>query len=211
MDAMDAERRKRFVAYFEGPPLHGDRAKLMQKTGYTKGRVNHFLDTDQPFGQKAAANLATRLGLHADAFERQAHPQRSDDPAHQVVDLRPVAHDLSHAEVDTAPTTLEWEQTLNDKLPVRFRLKIRDDSMYSSEGEGLAPGDFAIFDRSRAPKAGKNVLCRDGRGNVFLRRYLPRTPGHWIAEARNRAYQPLDSIADSLTIIAPQIGFEEAA
>lgn len=67
---MDAERRARFVEWFNGPPLRGDRARLIKITGYTKGRVAQFFDQDQPFGQLAAKNLAIKLGLDAQAFER---------------------------------------------------------------------------------------------------------------------------------------------
>lgn len=68
---MDSERRARFVAWFEGPPLRGDRDRLMKLTGYTKGRVSQFFDEKQPFGQVAARNLAIKVGLPPDAFERK--------------------------------------------------------------------------------------------------------------------------------------------
>lgn len=77
---MDAERRDRFIAYFKGPPFKGDRQKLMQRTEYTKGRVAQFFDPDQPFGEKAAKNLALRLGLREDAFERDMTAGSESDP-----------------------------------------------------------------------------------------------------------------------------------
>lgn len=68
---MENRRRDRFIAYFNGPPLKGDRELLIRKTGYTKGRVSQFFDRDQPFGERAARALAERLGLDADYFERE--------------------------------------------------------------------------------------------------------------------------------------------
>lgn len=42
----------------------------MQKTGLTKGRVSQLFDESQPFGELAARNLAEKLGLAQDYFER---------------------------------------------------------------------------------------------------------------------------------------------
>jgi hypothetical protein len=67
---MENRRRDRFIAYFNGPPLRGDRELLIRRSGYTKGRVSQFFDKDQPFGERAARALAERLGLAADYFER---------------------------------------------------------------------------------------------------------------------------------------------
>lgn len=66
---MDNKRRRRFVAYFSGPPLNGDRAQLIKKTHLTKGRVSQLFDEAQPFGERAAEHLAQALGLPNDYFE----------------------------------------------------------------------------------------------------------------------------------------------
>lgn len=67
---MQNPRRARFIAYFQGGPLKGSREKLMQRTGLTKGRVSQLFDEGQPFGELAARNLAEKLGLAPDHFER---------------------------------------------------------------------------------------------------------------------------------------------
>ena len=67
---MDNARRRRFVAYFTGKPFQGDRSKLIAKTGLTKGRVTQLFDKDEPFGERAAQQLAMRLDLPLDYFER---------------------------------------------------------------------------------------------------------------------------------------------
>ena len=69
---MENARRRRFVVYFSGKPFEGDRAKLMLKTGLSKGRVTQLLDEDEVFGELAAKNLALNLGLEADYFESDA-------------------------------------------------------------------------------------------------------------------------------------------
>jgi len=65
----DDARRQRFLQWFAGKPCVGDRGKLMELTGLTKGRISQLFDTGQPFGERAAGALAERLGLPGDVFE----------------------------------------------------------------------------------------------------------------------------------------------
>jgi len=67
---MENARRRRFVEFFNGPPLKGSREALMKKTGLSKGRVSQLFDENQPFGERAARNLAEALRLPGDFFER---------------------------------------------------------------------------------------------------------------------------------------------
>jgi hypothetical protein len=69
------KRRQRFLDYFNGPPLKGSREALIRRTEYTKGRISQFFNEKQPFGERAASELAQRLGLPPDYFER-------DEPNH---------------------------------------------------------------------------------------------------------------------------------
>jgi hypothetical protein len=101
---MDAERRARFVKYFAGRPLMGDRAKLMAKTGYTKGRVAQLFDEKQPFGQKAARNLADKLGLPPDYFERGDQARAAagadlTDQEHEMLAAFRLVSDAARAEL----------------------------------------------------------------------------------------------------------------
>lgn len=68
----DDERRRNFAAWFAGAPYRGDRARLMSRTGLTKGRITQLLNDagTEPFGERAATNLARKLGLADDFFER---------------------------------------------------------------------------------------------------------------------------------------------
>ncbi len=91
-------------------------------------------------------------------------------------------------------------------VPKAFMLKVRDDAMSSPGGDGLEVGDFAVFDRERPPRPGKNVLLIDRTGYVCIRRYREIRPGHWLAEPANPAYQTMDSIADGLQVFAAQVG-----
>ena len=62
-------RRERLLAWFNKAPCKGDRGKLIAASGLTKGRIAQLFDDEQPFGERAAAALATRLGLESDFFE----------------------------------------------------------------------------------------------------------------------------------------------
>jgi hypothetical protein len=76
----DDVRRRNFAAWFAGPPCRGDRAKLLSKTGLTKGRITQLLDDggDEPFGERAAANLARKLGLPDTFFEGGSDHEPAD-------------------------------------------------------------------------------------------------------------------------------------
>lgn len=75
----DAERRARFVAWFERV-LKNNRAELMRRTGLTKGRVAQLVDSNQPFGERAAARLAIKLRLPEDYFERADEDKQAPPP-----------------------------------------------------------------------------------------------------------------------------------
>lgn len=73
---MDNPLRRRFLAWFERTYGETDtsekkeeaRRKFMGKTGYTKGRVTQLFDPDEPLENKAARNIAERIGKPADYF-----------------------------------------------------------------------------------------------------------------------------------------------
>lgn len=75
----DDKRRRRFMAYFD-VAFKGDRARFMQKTKFSPGRVSQLFDDRQPFGEKAARSLAERLGLDHEYFERDV-PSPAGDAA----------------------------------------------------------------------------------------------------------------------------------
>jgi hypothetical protein len=75
---MDELRRQLFLAYFNGQ-LKGDRALLIQRSGYSKGRISQFFNEEQAFGERAARELAVRLRLPEDAFLGLSDP--TDMPA----------------------------------------------------------------------------------------------------------------------------------
>lgn len=81
----DEDRRRRLVEYFDAK-LGGDRARLIRMTGFSKGRVSQLFDPGQPFGERAAAGLALKLGLSPDYFERES-PQTLSPAALELAAL----------------------------------------------------------------------------------------------------------------------------
>jgi len=197
----DNDRRRRFIAYFNGPPMNGDREKLIKRSRLTKGRVAQYFDEHQAFGERAAVNLALRLGLREDFFLRDGI-DTSTSPN------RGIAHNVILSE-ETVPPTIEWGDLMDSELPERFRLEVLDDSM----SDLLTPGSFAKFLRCKPgerPHTGRPVLVRDRDGNHYIRDFASKTPNHWRAVPRNRHYEPLDSIEDELELVAFMVGLDWA-
>lgn len=110
--------------------------------------------------------------------------------------------------LDGSTTTRSNIEHWTPPLPERFVLVVRDDSMTATTRRGLEPGDRAIFQPSPTALPGQDVLVADREDNLYIRTYDKRRPGHWVAVARNPAYQPLDSLTDGLRIVAILKGHE---
>lgn len=93
---------------------------------------------------------------------------------------------------------LVWGDVMGGKLPDEFELEVQDDAMAP-----LFPrGCVGRFSTSKAPKAGWPVLVVDGDGNAYFRDYVQGRGTQFIAQARAPGYQPLDSEADKLRVVA---------
>lgn len=65
--SQDQRRRELFRLWYT-KAYKSDRERLIRKSGLTKGRITQLLDPRQPFGERAAVQLAARLGLDKDSF-----------------------------------------------------------------------------------------------------------------------------------------------
>lgn len=114
---MENPRRRRFLDYFNGP-LKGDRELLIRRSRYTKGRISQLFDDEQPFGEGAARNLAVRLGLAPDYFERE--------------------HEAGSLDAETMEVAKRYGQ-MSPEERQRFR------ALLTAPGEGSAPSvDVAV-------------------------------------------------------------------
>lgn len=135
----------------------------------------------------------------------QNHP--SSEGAYVVGRGVSLAQQLSHPSLPNAPIAIDWSRLLSSPLPDQFVLTVRDDAMVLTDPPSMMPGDLAIFAKCDTATPGQVVLLADSEGNVYIRRYLQRTPTRWAAVARNDAYEPLDSERDGLRVLAVQIGW----
>lgn len=74
----DARRRAILRDYLR-VHLHGDRGRLIQRAGLSKGRITQLLDDAEPFGERAAQALARRLRLNERFFEGQPAEARGSE------------------------------------------------------------------------------------------------------------------------------------
>jgi len=124
-----------------------------------------------------------------------------------VTDYRGVALDLSQARPILATPRIEWEQLMQDGLPERFDLVLRDDAL----GEQGKKGEIGKFSTIARPIEGRGVLFTDRDRNPYVRIYQLRTVGRWAAVSANpQAYGTLDSEQDGLQLLAVMVGLQWA-
>lgn len=157
------------------------------------------------------ARLAAALNISAAWLETGDHPEPDFGtvPAkNSPQNRRGLAHELSDSTPRIDSTIVEWGDAL-DGIHERFSLRVRDDSMEPL----LNVGDIAHFRRATEAdiKPGGRVLVADRDQNLYIREVKARRPGHWQAAAiKSSAYDPLDSIADGLEIVALLTGVDWA-
>lgn len=113
-----------------------------------------------------------------------------------------VAHDVSQAQSKVLPLQIEWDTIMQGSLPDQFVLPLRDTALQPR----FASATRIIFATGRTAQPGDVVLLRDSAGDHYIREYHLVRAGHWKAAATNPAFQPLDSAADGLQVLAVAIG-----
>lgn len=175
-------------------------ADLMRVTGQSSSVVSQWLGKGskpiKSIGKIEAAEAIEReSGFSALWVARGIGPKRRG-VAHSVSDLQPI--------VTTQKVT--WEGLSLADLSGRFELALRDDA--------LAPeypvGTCIRFDATRQPRPGWPVLVKDSAGAFYVRDYIEGSGGRWKAEARQRGYASLDSVADGLTLVGVMYGADWA-
>ncbi len=117
---------------------------------------------------------------------------------------------MSQARPTIDPTTIEWGDLMKAELPRAFSLVARDDAMAPL----LTKGNTARFSTERVKERtdlpGKKVLLTDKDGNCYIREYRLRRGEQWQAVAINSTagFDPLDSIADGLRVLAVMTGVD---
>lgn len=200
----------------------GAQAKLARIVGKASAQISMWLNGTRSIDEQSARDMELHAGLperwfdallpHGGPLHEPDPPQYWTDQHHpsEGPDLRgrgtPVAQDLIHLSNTIDPITIAWESILATPLPARFRVRVPDDAMVLDDPPSMRTGDWAEFVPATGAQPNQVVLLRDRDGNVYIRRYMLRRPGHWVAVARHSGYAPMDSQADGLEVLALQVG-----
>lgn len=182
-------------------------ARMAKAAGVSSGAVSQWISGNtKTLAAKSAIGLAALTGKSAawwidgkSADSGEWLDPKAPAPAGGAFSLAHVVSDLRQT---MNPTTIAWESLVPDRLPDRFSLVVRDEAMAPQ----FKPGHTVEFNSTRQAKPGDVVLLVDADHNAYIRDYVERRPGLWTAAPRSRAYQPLESVADGLRVLAVLVG-----
>lgn len=135
----DAERKRAVREWFR-EDLGGDRALFLRRSGLSKGRATQILTGEEPFGERAAENLARAAGLPDDYFvSRAARPANSAPLAEKYADLLRLWDPLFADQKDALMLTIRAEHTkaMSVLKEMRARGLLKEDVP-----EGVLPSEF---------------------------------------------------------------------
>lgn len=186
-------RRKRLS---DAADKAGGKAALGRLMGLSSGAfIRQMIDEERPITEKTVDKIES---LHG--FRGWFNNPRTDDTVHSGGK----ALLLSDSVRQTAPP-VTWGDLKNmSELPGVFELQAKDGAL----GIHAPKGTLLRFRKwaDAAPPHGEAVLCRDKRGDEFVRICRQRPGGAWLAYAPNRDYADYDSATDGLLILAVMIG-----
>jgi transcriptional regulator with XRE-family HTH domain len=179
-----------------------NRRKLADALGVTYETLRKWMAGTNAPNRSRAEGIANVLGVPPETFMHGVEYGVTNGTPDTVG--RGLAHDLSQPRSIVNPTTIEWDELMARELPETFALAVKDDAMAPL----LNVGNVARFSTSRAATPGKRVLVADRDGHAYIREYRVRRGDHWQAVALNAAYEPMDSVADGLTVLAVMTGLD---
>ncbi len=89
MDDTTAHRKKRLQALIDGKPFLGNQSAFAEKAGRSKGYITQLLDPDVAFGERAAMNMAAKLGLKDERYFERSDGAPPVETAHPTTRLEP--------------------------------------------------------------------------------------------------------------------------
>lgn len=182
MDDMTLHRKRRLQALIAGKPFNGSQQAFATATGLSEGRITQLLDPGDAFGERAAKNLAGRLGLEDERYFEADFSAATPEPA-------PISFSVPRA-VSVSPTAgvpvvgtarlgdeghyyeLEYPVGHGDGVVL---FPSRDQNAYAvrCKGESMAPrirhGEYAIVEPNHAVLPGDEVLVRSKDGRVMIK------------------------------------------
>lgn len=137
--------------------------------------------------------VATALGVRLEWLKTGALPIRVVEQAHAV--SQDSVTSLSQRTVEF----VSWGEIGMRQLPQAFAVDAPDDAMSPVIRRGMR----VEFDKTLTPGQEDIVLLHDGRGDWYIRNYVPVTRERWKAKPQNtNAADDMDSVQDELTVIA---------
>ena len=113
-------RREKLTKLLNGPLFKGDRVRFCEDASISKSRLSQLLDTDEPFGDVAASNLATSLGLDAgyfNAFESVAEEPSDEDDVIVPAQCEVKAYLNQRGDIVISRPLEDWERYSGDQEP----------------------------------------------------------------------------------------------
>jgi SOS-response transcriptional repressor LexA len=193
---MDSTRRARLAKLIERQ-YAGSRADFSRASGLTGGRITQLLDPSEPFGERAARSLESRLGLPSRYFDvdQLNNTEPAPDLGQQGVPLISWirAGDWGEASDPFQPGEAEsWVPSARAHSARAYALRVRGDSMTAQFGKSYPEGCIIIVEPERCmPVNGERVIAKlDGSNEVTFKVYKEEDGRRWL-QPLNTAHEPI--------------------
>lgn len=173
------------------------KAAFAELIGVHPSQVSQWLSGFRTISEETARSMEHALGKPNGWMDVPKHPRN------KTTNGNGFTHGVGPASPMIEPITLAWGPTLLSPLPPLFRLVIQDDSM----GADYQRGCTVTFSTTEGqPRPRDLVLVVDADQQIYFREYQAGRAGRWQAVALSSGYQPLDSEADGLRVLAVSMG-----
>lgn len=174
----------------------GERAGLIAESGLSKGRVAQLLDSEFPFGERAARELERRLGLPSLYFDEVTSDNIEEGPP--IRGAVPLISWVQAGQWEEAVDTFQpgeaelWIPVVRQVSPRGFALRVRGDSMTSPHGRSYPEGSFIVVEpERRSPVNGDRVVARlEGSSEVTFKVYKEEDGRRWL-QPLNPMHRPI--------------------
>jgi SOS-response transcriptional repressor LexA len=204
---MDAIRRARLAALL-ATRYGGDRARLIEASGLSKGRISQLLSTP-PFGERAARELERSLRLPERWLDRTL--TENVEPAQELREGGvPLISWIQAGAWDEAVDVFQpgeaeaWIPSLKPHSRKAFALRVRGDSMTSPHGRSYPAGSIIIVEpERRLPVNGERIVAKlVGSNEVTFKVFKEEDGRRWL-QPLNPSHEP---IREPFTVVGTVIG-----
>lgn len=169
---MDSHRKARLALLLQ-KRYNGDRAAFGRESGLTKGRISQLLDPDEPFGERAAASLVSKLSLTDHWFDLGAGNVSGAAIGERripVINMIQAGNFRDIIDDFAVGDGADFIHTDSELSSYAFALQIEGRSMLPE----FAEGDRVIIDPEVRPTSGDYVAARNGIGGATFKKYRIR-------------------------------------